>query len=99
MMTVGDLRALIDGLDDATPLRLATQPRYPTEQEVSNLKLVRPNQSEVEDLERLLHETALTPEERVEVQEALEQAQAVPEVLYLTEGSWVGYASADLWVS
>lgn len=36
-MTVGDLRAELDGLDDDVPVRLATQPAWPFEYTISQV--------------------------------------------------------------
>ena len=38
MMTVGELKELLEGLDDATEVRLATQPSYPLAFRVRGLR-------------------------------------------------------------
>lgn len=97
MMTVGELRALIEGLDDSVEVRMAVQPSYPHEHQVSNLKLVRPNQADVEQTEEDIAGGELSPEEVLEARAHLAKLLEVPEVLYVAQGSWIGYGSSDAW--
>jgi len=69
-MTVGELRELLDGLDDDMKVELQTQPNYPLKSSVHNLSL----RSEIED-----------------------DVDDKDDVLYICEGSQIGYGDKDAW--
>ena len=95
-MTVGELRAMIEGLSDDTVVKIATQPSYPFTHDVAGANLRHPRQGEVEELEGALT-GELTDLERDEVNERLAELRAEGDVLYILEGGNQEYASADLW--
>jgi len=69
-MTVGELRELLDGLDDDMKVELQTQPNYPLKSKVSNLSLRSDIEDDVDDKD---------------------------DVLYICEGSQIGYGDKDAW--
>jgi hypothetical protein len=76
-MNVGELRELLEGIDDNVEVRLATQPNYPLEFHLSESSCLCTPDVDDEDLTE------------VEAKEAREDGQ----VFYLAEGQSLGYLS------
>ncbi|MBN3756094.1 glycosyltransferase family 1 protein [Paraburkholderia sp. Tr-20389] len=74
MMTVGEMRELIEGLDDSVEVRLAMQPRWAFEYSIGNAVIVGP--------------ASLPPGHEPEEDE---DVQPEENVVYLAEGSQLGY--------
>lgn len=75
MMTVGELREMIEGLEDGVEVRLAIQPRWAFEYSIGSAVLVGPDGDEVYG----------------EGEEEYEGTPPDENVLYLTEGTQLGY--------
>ena len=69
-MTVGELKQLLEDIDDNITVQLQTQPNYPLKSSVHNLSL----RSEIED-----------------------DVDDKDDVLYICEGSQIGYGDKDAW--
>jgi hypothetical protein len=79
MMTVGELREILDGLDDEMEVRIAHQPNYPLEFEAAGAEVVDLN--EVEDPDGL-------PERDMDGRRF--ELPDPQEILYIVEGSSAG---------
>jgi hypothetical protein len=75
MMTVGELRELIEGLEDGVEVRLAIQPQWAFEYSIGSAVLVGPD-GDQPDAYGEEEDAAMPPAENV---------------LYLTEGTQLGY--------
>jgi hypothetical protein len=106
--TVGQLRDLLDGVDDDAEVFLGVQPSYPFKCAVSKLRYVSPEQADIdrcrEDIEaaeRAIRtgsdEGRLEPEELAEARAELARLEGVPKILYILQGRQIDYASSSLW--
>jgi hypothetical protein len=79
-------------------IRLAHQPSYPHEYNFGGMKLVNPNEREMSEITEFLNGGEGNAEERYEAQTKLEELTELNEhIIYFLEGSYIGYASKDLW--
>lgn len=81
-MTVGDLKERLEDLDEDMEVRLMTQPAWPFEYSIADVRL----KSEISEGE---------PDE--EKEEKAEAGGEQPDVLYLIEGSQLGYGTKQAW--
>lgn len=79
-------------------IRIAMQPRWPMEYNVAHAKFVNSNAEDIADIEKLLNGGELNESERGEAEEELTRLRAETQTLiYLMEGSHIGYADPTLW--
>jgi len=103
-MTVGELKDLLDGLDDDMEVRWAAQPSWAFEYSIASGEVVNANAPDPEELEsleedlRVAREITEEPERSetiAQITDAIMEFQKDEEesenVLYLTEGSQLGY--------
>lgn len=94
---VEDLRNLSAAGHGEAQVRLATQPSWPLEWTIDGMKLHKTKGDEIEEVENLIFNNEY-PEDQDEMREQLELLKEQNEtVLYLREGSQIGYASRSIW--
>ncbi len=86
-MTIKTVQDLINFLEDMDPnaeVRFASQPSWPFEYSIADVQEVKEPVEETDT-------TDLTDEEILEVNAAAEATEAKPPVVYLVEGTQLGY--------
>lgn len=109
-MTVGELRELLEDLDDGVEVRLQTQPHYPLEYRVAGAALAsavredaareREDEAAEEDCVHVpgVEKSTLRAGRCTECSyEVPGTTPPAPEVLYLLEGGQVGYGTKRAW--
>lgn len=94
-----DLEDFIGGEFEVDPeIRIAMQPRWPMEHHVAHTKFVSSNAEDIADIEQVLANETLTESERGEAEEELTRLRAETKaIIYIVEGSHIGYAKPTLW--
>lgn len=94
-----DLEDIIGSELEIDPeIRIASQPTWPLENHVAHTKFVSSNADDIADIEQVLANETLTESERGEAEEELTRLRAETEALvYIVEGSHIGYAKPALW--
>lgn len=103
-MTIDELLQDLQHLSAAghgkAEIRIAHQPGYPHQCKVHSIKLVDLKAEPIEEIVEFLNH-AIPGEDDEAVIEAKKQLEKLriedSHVLYVTEGTYVGYASKDLW--
>jgi len=102
-MSVGDLLEILEGLEPDMEVRFASQPAWPFEWSIEKAEVIRPSEIDPEEIEdmkkelsRLQSEKSGSEEDLVSISELEESIQMLTsdegdEVLYLVEGSQLGY--------
>lgn len=86
------------GEDHDPEVRLAIQPNWPFECHLQNIKLVHTEAKTINDLEATLEYEELTPEDREHLVAEVKSLRGTnPPIIYLAQGSQIGYATVDLW--
>ena len=93
-MTVGELIAILEGMDENAQVLLAQQPRWAFEYSISNVVEVDKDSVEEKEIRQTLLEGELTDQERMEAQSTLD-AMLHDKVVYIAEGEQIGYLSAS----
>lgn len=84
------------GHGDAT-VRLAIQPHYPFEHSIDGLKLHLTHQEEIDELESMIFNNNY-PEDQDDMRERLEELNEQNQtIIFIREGSQLGYAARDIW--
>lgn len=103
-MTLSELTLLFEeakqehGEDFDPEVRLAIQPSWPFECRLESVKLVFKEGETIDDLEAALEYDELTEDERTRlVEEVSRLREDNTPIIYLAQGTQMGYASADLW--
>ncbi len=89
-MRVGQLRELLEDLDDEVEVMIASQPSWPLAHHVSGAVLVGCDEERIDELERALDAYDLDGDEGAEVRRELEQLRRdgnQKQVLWIAEGS------------
>lgn len=83
-MTVGELKNLLDGLDDDIEVRFASQPSWPFEYSIEGVYVVEDPTAPVDDGDD-------DEDGSVELKTSIGQDDEVETVVYLAEGRQLGY--------
>lgn len=96
-MTIGELRELIEGLDDNIEVRLAHQPRWAFEYAVSGGAVAvlsdGPDEDDVEAARGIVNDSSEDEEDRNEAKAIIDQDLEATKtsILYLAEGTQIGH--------
>lgn len=98
-MTVGELKALLEGLDDEVEVRIATQPNYPFENSIAGLKVECPEQERIDELEEALYgDKSLSAADKETVKSEIQDLKEnSTQIVYILEGQQLGYGKRDWW--
>jgi hypothetical protein len=103
-MTLSDLKAWIKELEQQgatgdTEVRIAEQPNYPFEYSISGVRFKGTNDDDLKEAREVYsHDNSLTEDERREcLAEIVRMDVENVKIIYLLEGSQLGYVNRSLW--
>jgi DNA-binding transcriptional MerR regulator len=96
-MTVGELKQILEDLDDDVEVRIAQQPRWPFEYSIGEVITCETNGDDIDECEAALERKDLTDDERAEAHEELERfKEDNKHVVYIAEREQIGYLPGNV---